>query len=179
MIQGGDKSGNGTGAPTLKDLGENLSSKNYAIEGEFIANKYKNTLKLERGVIAMARSDYSSINKAKEGYNSAGSQFFIVHKDQTSLDGMYAGFGKVIEGIEVVDKIANVEVFYRDTDLKEGEEAPKDENGTQIASDTPKEKPVIKSIRVETYGVDYGMPETVEPFNYYNWLMQNYSTQAQ
>ena len=172
MIQGGDKQGNGTGTPTLKDLDENLSSKNYAIEGEFIANKYDNTLKLERGVIAMARSDYSSINKAKEGYNSAGSQFFIVQKDQDSLNGMYAG-------IEVVDKIANVEVFYRDSDLKEGEEAPKDENGTQIASDTPKEKPVIKSIRVETYGENYGMPETVEPFNYYNWLMKNYSTQAQ
>lgn len=179
MIQGGDKQGNGTGTPTLKDLDENLSSKNYAIEGEFIANKYDNTLKLERGVIAMARSDYSSINKAKEGYNSAGSQFFIVQKDQDSLNGMYAGFGKVIEGIEVVDKIANVEVFYRDSDLKEGEEAPKDENGTQIASDTPKEKPVIKSIRVETYGENYGMPETIEPFNYYNWLMKNYSTQAQ
>lgn len=179
MIQGGDKSGNGTGAPTLKDLDENLSSENYAIKGEFIANKYDNTLKLERGVIAMARSDYSNINKTKEGYNSAGSQFFIVHKDQASLDGMYAGFGKVIEGIEVVDKIANVEVFYRDSDLKEGEEAPKDENGSTIASDTPKEKPVIKSIRVETYGVDYGMPETQEPFNYYNWLMKNYSTKAQ
>lgn len=179
MIQGGDKEGNGTGTPTLKDLDESLNNENYAIEGEFIANKYKNTIKLERGVIAMARSDYSSINKAKEGYNSAGSQFFIVHKDQTSLNGMYAGFGKVIEGIEFVDKIANVEVYYRTDELAEGEEAPKDEQGNQISSDMPKEKPVITSIRVETYGVDYGMPKTVKPFNYYNWLMQNYSTQVQ
>ena len=181
MIQGGDKSGNGTGSPTLKDLSEKLTNEDYAIKGEFIANKHKNTIKLERGVIAMARSDYSTINSAlaTQGYNSAGSQFFIVHKDQNTLNGMYAGFGKVIEGIEVVDKIANVEVHYRQENLKEGEEAPKDEAGNQISSDTPKEKPVIKSIRVETYGVDYGMPETLEPFNYYNWLMQNYSSSAQ
>lgn len=180
MIQGGDKQGNGTGTPTLKDLDENSEEKNYAIEGEFIANKYKNTLKLERGVIAMARSDYSNISSSlvTQGYNSAGSQFFIVHKDQEALNGTYAGFGKVIEGIEVVDKIANVEVYYRTDDLKQGEEAPKDENGNEINSDTPKEKPVIKSIKVETYGINYGMPEVVEPFNYYNWLMKNYSGNA-
>lgn len=179
MIQGGDKNGNGTGTPTLKDLDEKLESKTYAIEGEFIANKVKNTIKLERGTIAMARADYSNTGNGTAtagGYNSAGSQFFIVQKDQTSLNGMYAAFGKVIEGLEIVDKIANVEVHYRDTDIKEGEEAPKDEQGNEIASDMPKEKPVIKSITVETYGVDYGMPETMEPFNYYNWLMKNYSS---
>lgn len=183
MIQGGDKNGDGTGSPTLKDLDEKLESKTYAIEGEFIANKVKNTIKLERGTIAMARADYSSTGNSVAttgGYNSAGSQFFIMQKDQTSLNGMYAAFGKVIEGLDVVDKIANVEVYYRESELKEGETAPKDEQGNEISSDMPKEKPVIKSITVETYGVDYGMPETMEPFNYYNWLMQNYSSrQAQ
>lgn len=181
MIQGGDKSGNGTGTPSLKDLDESLANTDYAIEGEFIANKYKNTIKLERGVIAMARSDYSSYSSAltDEGYNSAGSQFFIVQKDQTSLNGLYAGFGKVTEGLEVVDKIANVEVHYRDSELGEGEEAPKDEQGNQISSDTPKVAPVITSIKVETYGIDYGMPKTVEPFDYYSWLMQNYSSSMQ
>lgn len=180
MIQGGDKNGDGTGTPSLKDLDESLEDEEYAIKGEFIANKYKNTVKLERGVIAMARGDYSSISSslAEEGYNSAGSQFFIVQKTQTTLDGMYAGFGKVIEGLDIVDKIANVEVYYRDSELAEGEEAPKDEEGNTISSDTPKEKPVITSIRVETYGVDYGMPKTLEPFNYYNWLMQNYSSSS-
>jgi len=180
MIQGGDKSGNGTGAPSLKDLDESLADEDYSIKGEFIANKHNNTIKLERGVIAMARGDYSSINPAlaKEGYNSAGSQFFIMHKDQTSLNGMYAAFGKVTEGLDVVDKVANVEVHYRDSELKEGEEAPKDAEGNEISSDTPKVAPVITSIRVETYGVDYGMPETMKPFNYYNWLMQNSSANA-
>lgn len=175
MIQGGDKNGDGTGTPSLKDLDANLEDKEYSIKGEFIANKHNNKLKLERGVIAMARGDYSSISPtlAKEGYNSAGSQFFIVHEDQTSLDGLYAGFGKVIEGLDIVDKIANVEVHYRDSELSEGEEAPKDEEGNAISSDMPKEKPVITKITVETYGVDYDMPETQEPFNYYNWLMQN------
>ena len=180
MIQGGDKNGDGTGTPSLKDLDENLADEDYAIKGEFIANRYKNTVKLERGVIAMARGDYSSISSAlaEKGYNSAGSQFFIVQKTQNSLNGMYAGFGKVIEGLDIVDKIANVEVYYRSEDLKENEEAPKDESGNTISSDTPKEKPVITSVRVETYGVDYGMPETLEPFNYYNWLMQNYSSSS-
>lgn len=181
MIQGGDKAGNGTGTPSLSDLDSSLESTEYSIKGEFIANKFnKNKIKLERGVIAMARSDYSSISSslATKGYDSAGSQFFIVQEDQSSLDGLYAGFGKVIEGLDIVDKIANVEVYYRDSELAEGEEAPKDEDGNTISSDTPKEKPVITSIRVETYGEDYGMPETEEPFNYYNWLMQNYSSSA-
>lgn len=176
MIQGGDKDGNGTGTPSLKDLDENLSDEKYAIKGEFIANKVDNKIKLEKGVIAMARSDYSSLSSslASKGYDSAGSQFFIMNEDQLSLSGLYAGFGKVIEGQDIVDKIANVEVFYRDSELAEGEEAPKDENGNQISSDMPKEKPVMTSVRVETFGVDYGMPETMEVFNYYNWLMQNY-----
>jgi peptidyl-prolyl cis-trans isomerase B (cyclophilin B) len=176
MIQGGDKDGDGTGSPSLSDLDESLADESYAIKGEFIANKYNNTLKLERGVIAMARSDYSSISSslAEEGYNSAGSQFFIMQGTQSSLDGLYAGFGKVIEGLDIVDQIANVEVYYRDSELADDEEAPTDEDGNEINSDTPIEKPVITSIRVETYGVDYGMPETEEPFNYYNWLIQNY-----
>jgi len=175
MIQGGDKNGDGTGSPSLKDLDENLADEEYTIKGEFIANKYNNKLKLERGVIAMARGDYSSMSPtlAEEGYNSAGSQFFIVHKDQASLDGLYAGFGKVIEGLDVLDAIANVEVHYRDSELAQGEEAPKDEEGNTMSSDMPKVAPVITSVKVETYGVDYGMPETLEPFNYYNWLMQN------
>lgn len=180
MIQGGDKSGDGTGTPSLSDLDKNLEDTKYAIEGEFIANNYKNNIQMERGVIAMARSDYSSISSslAEKGYNSAGSQFFIMQEDQTSIDGMYAGFGKVIEGLDVVDAIANVEVYYRDSELAEGEEAPKDADGNQINSDTPKVAPVITTIRVETYGIDYGTPTTVEPFDYYSWMMQNYSSSS-
>jgi len=175
MIQGGDPNGDGTGGPKLSNLTDGGANKDYAIKGEFIANRYnKNNIKMERGVIAMARTDYSSIGMAEEGYNSAGSQFFIMHKDNNSLNGLYAGFGKVIEGIDVVDKIANAEVHYRTENLKENEEVPKDADGNKISSDKPVKDIVITSITVETYGVDYGMPETMEPFNYYNWLMQQY-----
>ena len=125
----------------------------------------------------MARSDYSSISSTltEESYNSAGSQFFIMHEDNTSLSGLYTGFGKVIEGMDVVDKIANVEVTYKSADLQEGEEVPKDAEGKELTADMPINKPVITSITIETYGIDYGEPETLEPFNYYDYLMQYYN----
>lgn len=89
MIQGGDPKGNGTGG----------SSK--TIKGEFSANGVENKLSHERGVISMARS---------QDYNSASSQFFIMHADNNYLDGQYAAFGKVTDGMDVVDSIADVEV---------------------------------------------------------------------
>lgn len=169
MIQGGDKSGDGTGSPSLSDIKDvdSTDDKEYAIKGEFIANDYtKNTLKFERGVIAMARSDYSSLSSSltTTGYNSAGSQFFIMQEDNTNLNGLYAGFGKVTEGLEIVDKIAETEV-----------QTATDENSE---ASTPVEAPIIKSIRVETYGIDYGVPETVDTFDYYTWLMKQYSSSS-
>lgn len=178
MIQGGDKSGNGTGAPRLSDLEDNVSeNKEYCIPGEFIANGYtNNTLKHTKGVISMARSDYSQTDSSllEEGYNSAGSQFFIMTEDNSSLDGLYAAFGKVIEGMDVVEKIENVDVTYRSSELADGEEAPKDEEGNTLDADRPLDPPVITSIRVETNGVDYGIPETQDVFDYYTWLMTKY-----
>ena len=145
---------------------ENFLNKAYNISGEFIANGYnENNLKHEKGVISMARSDYSTYGYTQEGYNSAGWQFFIMTETNSSLDGIYSAFGKVIEGMDVVEKIANVEVYYRETEVDEDYEVPKDEDGNEINSDTPKEQPVIKSISVETYGVDYGAPEVVVPFD--------------
>ena len=145
---------------------ENFLNKAYNISGEFIANGYNdNNLKHEKGVISMARSDYSTYGYTQEGYNSAGCQFFIMTETNSSLDGIYSAFGKVIEGMDVVEKIANVEVYYRETEVDEDYEVPKDEDGNEINSDTPKEQPVIKSISVETYGVDYGAPEVVVPFD--------------
>ena len=93
MIQGGDPSGNGTGGP------------GYKIKGEFRSNGVKNDLKHERGVISMARAFDP---------NSAGSQFFIMHEDAPHLDGEYAAFGKVIEGLDTVDEIASVETGFQD-----------------------------------------------------------------
>lgn len=96
MIQGGDPRGNGMGGP------------GYSIKGEFRQNGVNNTLEHTRGVISMARS-YDP--------NSAGSQFFIMHKDAPHLDGGYASFGKVIEGIEIVDQIAKVRTSPSDRPL--------------------------------------------------------------
>ena len=97
MIQGGDPSGNGTGGP------------GYKIKGEFKSNGVNNDIKHERGVISMARAFDP---------NSAGSQFFIMHKDAPHLDGEYAAFGKVIEGLETVDEIASVETGFQDAPIK-------------------------------------------------------------
>lgn len=96
MIQGGCPIGNGTGGP------------GYNIEGEFAANGVNNTISHLRGVVSMARA---------MSYNSGGSQFFIMHKDGTYLDGQYAAFGKVINGMDVVDKIANVRTSSNDRPL--------------------------------------------------------------
>ena len=164
MIQGGDPNGDGTGNAKLEDLGLD-STDDYAIKGEFIINGFtKNTLKHERGVISMARSDYSSIaGLATKGYNSASCQFFIMTQDNTSLNGQYTAFGKVTDGMTIVDEISNVEVETRES------------NQEGLTADKPIDPPVIKSIRVDTFGVDYGTPETVEPFDYYSYLMSQYS----
>lgn len=98
MIQGGDPEGTGMGGPKER------------IKGEFAANGVNNPLKHERGVISMARTQMP---------DSAGSQFFIMHKDASYLDGQYAAFGKVVEGIEVVDEIAAVDTDWNDRPLTE------------------------------------------------------------
>ena len=97
MIQGGCPKGNGTGGP------------GWSIPGEFAANGWKNDLKHTKGVISMART---------ADPNSAGSQFFIMHEDAPHLDGQYAAFGKVVEGIEVVDRIAAVRTMWGDRPMQ-------------------------------------------------------------
>ena len=97
MIQGGDPDGNGMGGP------------GYSIKGEFKSNGVDNPLKHEKGVISMARS---------MDPNSAGSQFFIMHEAEPHLDGQYAAFGKVIEGLDVVDEIASVETGFQDAPVE-------------------------------------------------------------
>lgn len=168
MIQGGDKSGDGTGGVTLKDLYPDTGSdEEYCIKGEFVANNYTdNTLKLERGVIAMARGNYTSISYTlrEESYNSAGSQFFIMVKDSTRINGEYAAFGRVLEGMDIVDQIVALETVV-ETD---------EETGETTETDTPVNKPVIESVTVETFGKDYGYPETVEPFDYMSYITSLY-----
>ena len=118
MIQGGCPNGNGMGGP------------GYSIKGEFARNGFKqNTLKHDRGVLSMARAMHP---------NSGGSQFFIMVEKAPHLDGDYAAFGKVIEGMEVADAIVNAKRDYMDKPLEDQR---------------------IKSVTVETFGVDYPAPE--------------------
>ena len=119
MIQGGDPEGTGMGGP------------GYSIKGEFSENGFKNDLKHTEGVLSMARSMMP---------DSAGSQFFIMHKTSPHLDGSYAAFGKVIEGLENVNKIAECKTDW---------------------SDRPMEDQRMKSVTVETFGVEYPEPEKI------------------
>ena len=117
MIQGGCPNGTGMGGP------------GYTIRGEFASNGYKNDLKHTKGVLSMARA---------MAPNSGGSQFFIMHETSPHLDGSYAAFGKVIEGMDVVNKIAETDTDFRDR---------------------PMEEQVMKSVSVDTFGVAYDEPE--------------------
>ena len=119
MIQGGDPTGTGMGGP------------GYCIEGEFTSNGFKNDLKHTRGVLSMARA---------MDPNSAGSQFFIMHMDAPHLDKQYAAFGKVTEGMDVVDAIART---------------PR-----SMFNDKPTHEQKMKTVTVETFGVEYPEPET-------------------
>lgn len=124
MIQGGDPKGNGTGGP------------GYGIKGEFKANGFNNELKHDAGVLSMARS---------QAPDSAGSQFFVMHEAAPHLDGQYASFGKVIEGMEVVNEIAT-------TPMKKS-------MGWFGTSSTPATPQIMKTVTVDTFGVDYPEPE--------------------
>lgn len=119
MIQGGCPEGNGMGGP------------GYSIKGEFASNGIENNINHTEGVISMARSQHP---------DSAGSQFFIMHKDSPHLNSSYAAFGKVIEGMDIVNKISQVATDY---------------------SDKPVEEQKMKKLTVETFGEVYEEPETV------------------
>ena len=119
MLQGGDPKGTGMGGP------------GYSIRGEFTGNGFSNELKLERGVLSMARTMIP---------DSAGSQFFIMHKDSPHLDGEYAAFGRITEGIEIVDKIADTAT------------AP---------DDRPYETQRMAKVTVDTFGEEYPEPEKI------------------
>lgn len=117
----------------------------------------------------MARSDYTmyASSLAEESYNSGSSQFFIMTKANTSLNGHYTAFGKVIEGLDIVHKIEEVEV--------KAPEGSEENANTEIS--TPVNPPKITSIKVETYGEEYGLPKTLEPFDYMSWMYKQYGMQ--
>ena len=119
MIQGGDPQGTGMGGP------------GYCIKGEFASNGFKNDLKHTEGVLSMARSMFP---------DSAGSQFFIMHKNSPHLDGDYAAFGKIIEGMDIINKIAEVPTNY---------------------NDRPMEDQIMETVTVDCFGVEYPEPEKI------------------
>ncbi len=166
MIQGGDPEGTGQGSAKISDLKDGGEDTAYSIKGEFVANGINNTLKFEEGVIGMARNDYTSYSSTltEESYNSGSSQFFIMTADNTSLNGYYTAFGKVIEGMDVIHNIENVEVKAADDSEQTG--------NTEVS--TPVNPVTITSIKVETNGVDYGLPETLTPFDYMSWMYKQY-----
>ncbi len=166
MIQGGDPEGTGQGSAKISDLKDGGEDTAYSIKGEFVANGVNNTLKFEEGVIGMARNDYTSYSSTltEESYNSGSSQFFIMTADNTSLNGYYTAFGKVIEGMDVIHNIENVEVKAADDSEQTG--------NTEVS--TPVNPVTITSIKVETNGVDYGLPETLTPFDYMSWMYKQY-----
>jgi len=137
-----------------------------SINGEFSENGYDNTLKFERGTLGLARADYtqfSSIdsNLIKEGYNSGYDQFFITTEEVRQFDGYYTAFGKVIEGIEIVDKLKEVE-----TEVETDEET-----GETTETSTPVNPPVISNVTVETFGEVYEEPKTHEAFDLTSWFV--------
>ena len=166
MIQGGDKNGTGNGSASLSDLKDDGEDKEYTIKGEFIANGVDNKLKFDEGVLGMARSDYTqqSPTLKEESYNSGSSQFFIMTKNNSSLNGKYTSFGKVIEGMDIVHKIEEVEVKAADDSEQSG--------NSEVS--TPVNDVKITSLKVETNGVDYGMPKTLTPFDYQTWMYKQY-----
>lgn len=166
MIQAGSKNGDGTTGAKISDLKDNGADEEYTIKGEFLSNGVTNVIKFEEGVLAMARADYTqySPNLTEESYNSGCAQFFIMTKENTSLNGYYTAFGKVIEGLDIVHKIEEVEVT-----VAEGQE---ETEGAEVS--TPVNKPKVTSIRVETYDVDYGTPKTLTPFDITSWMYKQY-----
>ena len=141
----------------------------YGIKGDFIKNDVNNLVRHEKGVITMERDDYSFFGLTQEGYNSANCNFALLTKDMPEYNEYYAAFGKVVEGMDVLDAIAATRV-----------EDSKDENGNQVNSeetkaDENKNKITVKSISVDTFGVDYGIPETVNYEENYQKVNQIYS----
>ena len=166
MIQGGTKNGDGTTGAKLSDLKDGGEDEDYTIKGEFISNGVNNTVRFTEGTLGVARSDYSQYDSslAEESYNSGNSQFFIMTQANNSLDGNYTAFGRVIEGMDIVHNIENVETKVADDSETTG-------NTEQSVPVTPIK---ITSISVETNGVDYGLPETLTPFDYQSWFYQQY-----
>lgn len=158
LIQGGDTSV------------EDVESYEYAVRGEFSANNFQhNTLRFERGIVGLARQDFSGFasidpDVVEHGYNTGYAQFFIVGDSAPFFDGLYTAFGRVIEGMEIID-----ELLVLETEIEIDEET-----GEEIQTSTPINRPIITSMTVETFGVEYRMPILVRMFDINAFLMEHF-----
>lgn len=139
----------------------------YEINGEFVANGFEqNTLRHEKGVISLNRSDYSTYGLTEKGYNSGSAQFSVLMQDSSELNGMYCAFGRVTEGLDILEKI------YNELEVTASEDGEETEEGSikEFAS-----MPVITNASVEKYSVDYGTPEVHEAFDLQSYITELYS----
>ncbi len=173
-------------APKLSDIKDGIAEnedKEYSIPGEFIEKGHKNMLSHQRGVISMTRTTYNDYQQeiamiqmigygdyingvVDKMYDSQAAGFFILTEDEIGYDGTYSAFGRVVDGMDIIDTISKLEL-EKNTD-SEGKET----TGTGIVN-----APVIKNVTVDTYGVDYGIPETESAYDFeaiFNFLIQNY-----
>lgn len=186
VVQGGDKNGDGSGSAKLSDINKNIEAGStndytYSIKGEFAVNGVNNDIKFGKGILGMARSDYSSYGLNEQGYNSASSQFFFVTTDDkaslSNLNQNYAAFGKVIEGYEYIEEI---EKLYAENNEEESSEESAEQAS---AEENEKNVPKMNKVTVETFGVKYDLPnalnydETLKLVSQYQSLYQQINQQ--
>ena len=156
--------------PTMSQIADDIKEGSdadfeYSIKGEFVANDFtKNTLRHEKGIVSLIRNNYGS-NLAEESYNSGCAQLGVMLTDEAeNLNGLYAAFGRVTEGFDILEKI------YNESEIAVDENAESSSEGGGIQKFAT--YPVIKSASVDTHGIDFGMPETQEIFDYNNYMLQ-------
>ena len=157
--------------PKLSTLDKEVLSEEdyeYEINGEFVANGFENNiLRHEKGIVSIIRADYTQMlgnTLQEQSYNSGSSQFTILTEDARNLNGIYAAFGKVIEGMDVIEKIYSLEKEVAETEGEENDETSSIEKFVSM--------PTITKATVDTFGVNYGYPEVHEAFDYEGYLQQ-------
>lgn len=163
---------------------EDVNDYKISINGEFVANGFSdNTIRFEKGTVGLYRNNYNGENLSKESFNSGTSLFFITTDEDSTLNGEYAAFGKVIKGMDLIEKMLTVELEKKETD-EEGNTTSDNTAGSvneEIVKYTVESAPVITKATVETYEIDYGMPEFEKAFDYNKYMsdliMQYYQNQ--
>jgi cyclophilin family peptidyl-prolyl cis-trans isomerase len=147
-------------------IGSEATDYKVTIDGEFVANGYNNnTLRFEYGTVGLYRNDYTQYidSLTTESYNSGSSLFFIETAEDSTLNGQYTAFGKVIEGMEIIEQLKNLPLAESDDDETSDEDIVNFADGSF---------PVITSATVDTFGIDYGMPKYSEAFDYSSYISQ-------